>query len=90
MKTNKKAILGFALAMVFSLAIMQGNSIKGNKQDVNLVGAAIAYYGSEQGGAANTISSCAAGTVVAGWGYTVATATAATGWGILAGGAMIL
>jgi hypothetical protein len=31
MKTNKKAILGFAVAMVFSLAFMQGIS---NKNDV--------------------------------------------------------
>lgn len=34
MKTNKKAILGFAVAMVLSLSVMQGMSIKSTKQDV--------------------------------------------------------
>jgi hypothetical protein len=36
MKTNKKVVLGFAVAMVFSLAFMQGNSMKTNKQNVNV------------------------------------------------------
>ena len=33
MKTDKKAILGFAIAMIFSLAIMQGTYVKSGKQD---------------------------------------------------------
>lgn len=36
MKTNKKAILGFAVVMVFSLAFMQGNSIKNTNQDTSV------------------------------------------------------
>lgn len=32
MKTNKKAILGFAMSMIFSLAIMQGISQKNVQQ----------------------------------------------------------
>lgn len=36
MKTNKKAILGFVTAMIFSLAIMQGTNIKNLKQDSNI------------------------------------------------------
>ena len=36
MKQNKKAILGFAVAMIFSLGIMQGISTKNNKQDMSL------------------------------------------------------
>lgn len=36
MKTNKKAVLGFAVAMVVSLSVMQGNAMKSNKQDVNI------------------------------------------------------
>ncbi len=35
MKTNKKAVLGFAIAMIFSLAIIQG-FVTNNKQDFSL------------------------------------------------------
>ncbi len=52
MKTNKKAILGFAVAMVFSLAFMQGVSTK-NTNDVSMqqvcVGSAIAAGYCENG-----------------------------------------
>jgi len=36
MKTNKKAILGFAMSMIFSLAIMQGISQKNVQQQRSL------------------------------------------------------
>jgi hypothetical protein len=36
MKNNKKAILGFALSMIFSLALMQGISQKNVQQQRNL------------------------------------------------------
>lgn len=55
MNTNKKAILGFAVAMVFSLAFMQGNTIKSTKESVNTqqvaVGAAYMAGESERGAA---------------------------------------
>ncbi len=49
MKTNKKAILGFAITMIFSLAIMQAQNIKLAKQDLNvqqlgLAAAGVGYY----------------------------------------------
>lgn len=56
MKTNKKAVFGFAVAMIFSLAIMQGISTKNSKQDVSMqqvcVGSAVASSYCEDGGAA--------------------------------------
>ncbi len=52
MKTNKKAILGFAVAMVFSLAFMQGMSIKHERQNMTLMGwgaSAVSSYASSEG-----------------------------------------
>lgn len=53
-KTNKKAILGFFTAMVLSLSIMQGMSMKNNNQDVSMqqisVGAGY-MAGATEGGA---------------------------------------
>jgi hypothetical protein len=91
MKTNKKAVLGFAVAMVVSLSVMQGNAMKTNKQDVNLVGAAVCYYSAEQGGSTvNQIAGIAAGGLIMNIGYGVGTATGATGVGMIAGAAIFL
>jgi hypothetical protein len=68
MKTNKKAVLGFAIAMIFSLAMMQGMNMKSNHQDVNVqqMTAAAGYMAvSSEGGAA----------VQTAWGF-----TSALGW----------
>ena len=69
MKQNKKAILGFAVAMIFSLGIMQGISQKNvQQQDINLQQVSIgAGYiaGETEGGASgawNAVSNIAAGT----------------------------
>jgi len=46
MKTNKKAILGFAASMIFSLALMQGinqNSIQQKDQNIQQVSGACAW-----------------------------------------------
>ncbi|HSD09293.1 hypothetical protein [Flavobacterium sp.] len=54
MKTNKKAVLGFAVAMVFSLAFMQANSMKSTKQDISVqqVSVGAGYMaGASEGGA---------------------------------------
>lgn len=56
-KINKKAILGFAMSIVFSLAIMQGISQKNvQQQDMNLqqVGAGVMVLGGMEGGASGT------------------------------------
>ncbi len=53
MKTNKKAILGFAVAMVFSLGLMQGinqKSIQQNDMNIQQVGAGMIIAGAEEGG----------------------------------------
>ncbi|MDC9722853.1 MAG: hypothetical protein PSN34_08770 [Urechidicola sp.] len=52
MKTNKKVILGFAMAMIFSLALMQGVATTSNKQNVSLqqVSAGCAYMAGESEG----------------------------------------
>lgn len=61
-KANKKAILGFAMSMIFSLAVMQGISQKNVQQhDKNLqqIGAALvvgaAYGASEDPGMAAAV-----------------------------------
>lgn len=36
MKTNKKAVLGFAVAMVVSFSFLQGSNIKNLKQDSSI------------------------------------------------------
>ncbi len=54
MKTNKKAILGFAVAMVFSLALMQGISTKNNLDFTNQqvgVACSVVAANCESGGA---------------------------------------
>ncbi len=92
MKTNKKAILGFAVAMIFSLGFMQGMSTKSN-QDVaiqQLGGAcAIGATYAEDGGAleaglnygANVLGGCAGGMAGVGIGAAVVTTTNPVGWG---------
>ena len=66
MKTNKKAILGFAVTMIFSLAIMQGISTKNNKQDANIqqIGAASMYVA---GNSESTSTKVTAGLTGAFW-----------------------
>lgn len=67
MKTNKKVVLGFALAMVFSLAFLQGNSMKSTKQDVNVQQVSLgALYmsGQSEGGKAAVYGGIAAGAAV--------------------------
>lgn len=92
MKTNKKAVLGFAVAIVFSLAFMQGNTIKSTKQDVSLqqVGGVAAYVGGsmEAGGGqsvASYISNAAiatgAGMVTYGVAAGAGTFSNPVGWG---------
>jgi len=93
MKTSKKAVLGFAVAMVVSLSVMQGNAMKSNKQDVSiqqLGGAAAigATYCESGGGAAAglnytaaTLGATAAGMATAGAYAAVATTTNPVGWG---------
>ena len=67
MKTNKKAIFGFAVAMIFSLAIMQGISTKNSKEDVSMqqITVGCGYMaGSSEGGASgawNAASNIGAG-----------------------------
>ena len=76
MKTNKKAILGFAVAMVFSLAFMQGISTQNYKQDVSLhqISWAAGY---------------ASGATEGGWsGFWSATSDMATGYAVAVGGAL--
>lgn len=97
MKTNKKAILGFAVAMVFSLAFMQGNSVKNTNQDMSVqqVSLGAGYMaGSTEGGTAgawaagSAMAGAAAGQVATGGtllGWTP------VGWGMWAGaGALAL
>jgi|GEM_PF-541049 len=73
MKTNKKAILGFAVAMVVSLSVMQGNAMKSDKQDVNIQQVALgaAYYGANS---ENRGTQAAAAVVVIGAGAVAKTA----------------
>lgn len=92
MKTNKKAILGFAVAMVFSLAFLQGMSLKNEKQDVTLCGFGASYvanYAAAEGsiglatgwGVASTVGYSLAGSLgtTAGW-----TGVGLVGAGVLA------
>ena len=92
MKTNKKAILGFAVAMIFSLAFMQGINQKSIKQhDCNMqqVGAGCAYAASQtEGGTsavlsytANVAGSTCAGMATVGAGAALLTTTNPVGWG---------
>jgi len=91
MKTNKKVILGFAMAMIFSLALMQGVATTSNKQDVNLqqvsIGAGYMAGETEGGdsGAWGAVSTMAAGTAsgmaTVGVGAAVLTTTNPVGWG---------
>jgi len=92
MKTNKKVIFGFATAMVFSLALMQGMSTKEVKQDMRLqqlsVGASY-MAGETEGGASNAWSQTSdllelyavggAGASATAW---LATGTNPVGWGL--------
>ncbi len=75
MKTNKKAILGFAVAMVFSLAFMQGISTKSNQvanlQQVSIgagymAGNAESTSGTVIWGSVSAVTGGAAGTVAYG------------------------
>ena len=54
MKTNKKVVLGFAIAMVFSLTFIQGNSMKSIKQNLTVqqisIGAGYMSEGGSNGG----------------------------------------
>ncbi|MCF6297031.1 MAG: hypothetical protein L3J08_03460 [Flavobacteriaceae bacterium] len=63
MNKNKKTILGFAMAMIFSLALMQGVATTSNKQDMSLqqltVGAG--YMAGETEGGASGAWTAAAG-----------------------------
>ena len=54
MKTNKKAVLVFAMTMIFSLGLMQGTMKKENKQmNLQQVAVGAGYMaGSSEGGAA--------------------------------------
>jgi hypothetical protein len=86
MKTNKKAIFGFATAMIFSMALMQGISKKSNEQDMSLqqLGAACAVGASysEDGGAWEAgleYGAVTLGGVFVGMGSFGAQATLATG-----------
>ncbi|MDR7210564.1 hypothetical protein [Flavobacterium piscis] len=81
MKTNKRVVLGFAVAMVFSLAFMQGNTMKSTKQDINVqqlsVGAGY-MAGSSEGGAAGAWGVVSAGLM--GAAGAVGTTTTIVGW----------
>ncbi|QZE15061.1 hypothetical protein K4L44_04325 [Halosquirtibacter laminarini] len=89
MKTNKKAILGFAVAMIFSLGFMQGMSTKSN-HDITIqqlgLGCAMGSACAEDGGAlqagleygANVCTGLAVGMGSAGAHATLATGGAAS------------
>lgn len=91
MKTNKKAILGFAITMIFSLAIMQGMSLKSNQQDITIqqIGAGAAYGAANTEGGTSAILSytaglaqgTAAGMTAVGLGSIYITGTNPVGWG---------
>jgi len=51
MKTNKKAVLGFAVAMVVSLSVMQGSLKQNNNANLQQLSLGTAYMaGSTEGG----------------------------------------
>lgn len=93
MKTNKKTVLGFAVAMVFSLAFMQGNSMKIIKQDMSVqqigLAASIGATYAEQGGAtqaglnyiANNAGNVSSGLALAGISAPYISGTNPVGWG---------
>ncbi|MBI9069240.1 MAG: hypothetical protein JEZ09_18225 [Salinivirgaceae bacterium] len=97
MKTNKKAILGFAVAMVFSLAIMQGISTK-NNQDVTLqqvsIGAGYMAGSAESSGATaawvtvSGVSASVAGTVAYGALVNSWNPAGWVGWAVAGGAAL--
>lgn len=64
MKTNKKAILGFAVAMIFSLAFMQGVS-KSNNHDYNQLTLGCAYGSALAGSEGNVGASATLGIITA-------------------------
>ncbi|MBI9069241.1 MAG: hypothetical protein JEZ09_18230 [Salinivirgaceae bacterium] len=80
MKTNKKAILGFAVAMVFSLAFMQGisnkNNIDQNNQQVGVACTVVAA--NSEGGTAGAWY--AASGVAYGFAVNVAYGAAVNSW----------
>ena len=81
MKTNKKTFLGFAMAMIFSLALMQGVATTSDKQDITLQQVSLgALYmaGETEGGASNVWGGIAAGSGASAW--QLATGGTLLGW----------
>lgn len=87
-ETNKKAILGFFTALVFSLAIMQGINMKSSAKDISMqqIGAGAALMSGTEGAsplwnyAANTLGATAAGMTTVGLGSIYVTGTNPVGW----------
>lgn len=77
MRTNKKAILGFAMAMIFSLAILQGYSTKNSKRDVSMQQIALSCA---------SVADRSEGVAYAGWSAAAGTAGAFASGFFVAGG----
>ncbi len=93
MKNSKKAILGFLIATLFSLAILQGMSIKNERHDITLISwgaGAVASYASSEG----QHGLASAWNVTAGVAFTAAGSLAVTtGWsgiGLVGAGVLTL